>query len=431
MEGRRLLAQQILLNAETDPVGDTGSRPYILYRAAGAWLPLDRAHAIGLYRAAFAAARVSKPEYLRADLEAAIAFDLVPVSLQDALELLPDADHLMKTRLYRAAMTYSLQRGDIASATNTLRAAQRQEVFFTGPVADLLRAIPAEDVAGRTSIFLSVVDCYSRVEPEDPKHPTRLLVPAAYFSASRLISEFETQLPREAILRAITVVLDKAAENDKDRPLGSARVGELAFNQYSDIELFAVAPALQRLDPDRAVELLSEHSATVAMLKRFPRGLADFYTMDNGYDGIFSPPHRPGSKYTVGNEVCDSEAALRSANFDFHDLGLEFTVPLKADSIMTPPNWGRLAAYPDAPEAKVLPLQGHCPEDWQHRLELARTVEISQKMIDACSAACSYHMDFATGTPATGHGGTVRGGPKHCGFHSSPEGPYFSDPADR
>src|SRR5882757_5811810 len=75
---REGIARPILLHAESTSVAfDPASRSLLLYRTAGAWLPLDPSHSVALYRESFISARDSAPP-IRRYLEDAILNDLLP-----------------------------------------------------------------------------------------------------------------------------------------------------------------------------------------------------------------------------------------------------------------------------------------------------------------------------------------------------------------
>jgi hypothetical protein len=114
---REKIARPLLLHAEVFAASlDPSNQALLLNRAAGAWLALDKAHAIRLYREAFASALRFEPDSLRPSVEEAILNDLLPLSPVDVLDLLPRAESKTQDRLYRAVVNFSLMQADYAAA---------------------------------------------------------------------------------------------------------------------------------------------------------------------------------------------------------------------------------------------------------------------------------------------------------------------------
>jgi hypothetical protein len=69
-------------------------------------------------------------------------------------------------------------------------------------------------------------------------------------------------------------VLAQAAKRDKVQPLGSVGMGSgdnnLSYISRYDLELFVVAPALQRFAPDRATSLLTQSRYSLPHCGLFP-----------------------------------------------------------------------------------------------------------------------------------------------------------------
>src|SRR5260370_4408118 len=106
---RAALARPLLLHAEAVvPADDLATRALLLYRAAGAWLDLDRTHAVELDRQAFAAARLIESKSLRKDVERDILYDLLPLSPSAFLDLPSHPHPEPQDPLSRPATNFSL-----------------------------------------------------------------------------------------------------------------------------------------------------------------------------------------------------------------------------------------------------------------------------------------------------------------------------------
>jgi hypothetical protein len=260
---REKIARPLLLHAEVFAASlDPSNQSLLLYRAAGAWLALDKAHAIRLYREAFASALRFEPDSLRPSVEEAILNDLLPLSPVDVLDLLPRAESKTQDRLYRAVVNFSLMQADYAAALHAFDRASESGHFSQRSATHLIAGLGDSSALVtpfrsneemRTHVFTAALKTYQELDASE----------AEPWTASRLIARFQAQFPAEVILPAIDIVLAQAVKKDKASPLGSAGTASgtnsLSYNSRYDIELFAVAPALERFDPVRATSLLNEH----------------------------------------------------------------------------------------------------------------------------------------------------------------------------
>src|SRR5579864_1149042 len=117
---REKLARPLLLHAESFAASLSPSdQSLLLYRTGGAWLALDQARAIRLYREAFASALKFEPASLRSTVQESILNELVPLSPPDVLDLLPKADPKAQDKLYGAVISFALMHSDYSTALRT------------------------------------------------------------------------------------------------------------------------------------------------------------------------------------------------------------------------------------------------------------------------------------------------------------------------
>ena len=114
----------------------------LLYRLAGAWLPLDSEKAIRLYQIAFSEARKADPPW-RGEIEAAILTDVLPLSPSTVLALLGAVDDPVKARLYSALINFNLLQGDYPAAVTAFQYAELHGVRPSHAAANLLASQPA------------------------------------------------------------------------------------------------------------------------------------------------------------------------------------------------------------------------------------------------------------------------------------------------
>lgn len=386
LPAREAVARPLLLHAESASVAlDPNSRCLLLYRTAGAWLPLEPSHAVQLYRESFASARESNPA-LRQYFEDLILNDLLPLSPSDVLDLLPNAETATRTRLYTALINFLLFQGDYPAAARAFERAVATGIQPRKGTIHVLASLPDSASAERIRIFAAAVHFYqAHPNPEGFK-----------WTLADLVARFYPQLPPVLVLQAIDTVLEGAERQEDQRPGGGIRMSfrdnSINFNSNYEFQLFAVAPALQHLDPPRAANLLARHPEVISDLKRYPQGLASLDEL--GYmpnRSIITPDHHK----PIGLQLFNT--AEFGQNLSPMDMGLEFTIPRNLNilgvtgSVVYFPN-------PNDPEASILDRTGTCPTDVPHRLDLARTVPILRKVPTFCSgpfaAGCSYSDTF-------------------------------------
>ena len=399
---REMIARPLLLHAEAAAASlDPSSQTFLLYRIAGAWLALDKAHAIRLYRKAFALALKFEPISLRPYVEEAILNDLLPLSPTDVLDLLPGVGRKTQDRFYRAVVNFEIVQSDYVTAVHTFDQAcatghfsQQTATYLIANLSDidvLVTPFVSSD-ALRTHVFNSALQAYQGKDPSEVEP----------WTASRLIARFQTDFPPEIVLPAIDIVLAQAAKRDKVQPLGSVGMGSgdknVSYNSRYDLELFVVAPALQRFAPDRATSLLTEHPKVAEDLKRFPKGLLSVDLRES-----YPTSYRlrgPSSQFMPdGLQLYNSEKGAHSTGLSPLDMGLEFTIPLDLNVGLGVTGSGVFYASPGSPESEIYKQTGGCPDDVEHSLMLTRSVPLTRKVPTTCGGPmgaqwCSYGEEF-------------------------------------
>ncbi|HEX7361758.1 MAG TPA: hypothetical protein VF283_14810 [Bryobacteraceae bacterium] len=389
---REALARPLLLHAEAIAASyDPATRAFILYRAAGAWIDLDRPHAIELYRQSFDSALLITSRSLRKAAEHDILEELLPLSPRSMLNLLKRAEPETQKLLYKAAINFSLMQGNrLPEAIQAFDQASAAGVFSESTTTSLLLALPKADEAGRVHIFNTAFAVYRSKRSDQ----------SVVWTASRLVARFWQDLPANDVLRAIDIVLARASEKYKQEPLGAASIGygknSLSYRTYTDIELFAVFPALSRLDPTRAAALLAAHPAVAGYLHRFPNGLPSFdiagFYPGSGRVGVSPPQQLP-----LGTATYATEKGAHSMSLSPLDMGLEFTISLNLAERLGVTG-SAIPAQPGSPEAALLGTGNTCPADVAHILASADTVPVSRRVPFICSGlygnSCSYMEEF-------------------------------------
>ncbi len=387
---RIALARPLLLHAEVAAsAAAPQTRAFLLYRAAGAWLDLDIAHAVGLDRQAFAAACRIDVEPLRQQAEHEILSDLLPLSPEALLDVIAQADPEIQRQMYTAAIHFSLLQSDVAPAMKAFDQASAAGVFSERATVHLLSAAAQARPAERIHIFDSAMAAYKSQTPENSRP----------WTASGLVARYWQILPPETVLAATDILLTRAAEKDKQQPVGSGGMSilsnALSYRSYSDLELFAVAPALLKLDPARAAKLLDSHPAVQEYLHRFPGGLpsfdSTFFYANNEKLGAAPPIPR-------GRDSFATEPGAHTSPLSALDEGIEFTIPLNLMQGLGVTGSLVYFASPGSAEAALLGTGNTCPPDVPHILASIDTVPFSRRLPNACSGPngdwCSYWDQF-------------------------------------
>jgi hypothetical protein len=384
------LARPLLLHAETAAASiDPADRAFLLYRTAGGWLDLDVAHAVELDRQAFAAARLIHSDTLREYAEHDVLADLLPLSPSAELELITHAEPKVQKQMYKAAILFSLIQRDVTQATKAFDHASAAGVFLERATVPLLAATSRNNTVERVRIFESAMAAYKMQTPENSRP----------WSASAVLARYWRVLPSGPVLAAIDILLARAAEKDQKQPVGSASMSSyentLSYNSYSDLELFAVAPALLKLDSARAAKLLAIHPAVQEYLSRFHDGLPSFdktffYAMNENL-GV-TPPIPPGRNSFA------TEQGAHSSTLSALDEGIEFTIPLNLAQGLGVTGSTIYFASAGSPEAGLLGTGNTCPPDVPHILASVDTVPLSRRIPMACSGPngdnCTYADQF-------------------------------------
>ena len=152
------LARPILLQAETSSrATDPAARAFLLYRTAGAWLDVDLAHAVEVYRKAFAAARLIDSRPVKDAIEHDILSDLLPLSPAAALELIPQADAKTQEKMYTAAVHFLLLEHNVQGAVKAFEQASAADIFSERAATHLLAVANPAD---RDRIFRSAMAAF-------------------------------------------------------------------------------------------------------------------------------------------------------------------------------------------------------------------------------------------------------------------------------
>jgi hypothetical protein len=229
----------------------------------------------------------------------------------------------------------------------------------------LLSTLPKSASDERAHVFAGLI-AYCR------SHPTH------YESLASWVIRFYTQLPPATVRDAIHTVLVEAEMEDWQHPLNSIGRNSVQFRSRYDMELFALAAALEKIDPDQAKSLLTARPDVSDAFRRFPKGFESVApnTFDYNYSVVVS--HEKPADLRLWSDPNDPLNLLPE------DIGEEFS--------RQPGPWpgitgGYFSSYDqNGPEASVIAQWKACPPDMAERLEEpARAVPISRQQPIICT----------------------------------------------
>jgi hypothetical protein len=313
MDQRRALAAPLLQAAEKQAAAlDDVDRSIVLYRIAGGWMPLDRERSSALYRQAFLASLHADGAF-RPALEYMILDEAVPLDPAIILELVPQADMETKQKIYGWILGFALENTDTRLAAKAFQAAADNQAISGSQAATVLANLPIEE---RARVFRTITAYYNLHPPSIGK-----------WDFSGLVSQFYASLPPQDVLAAIDIILKRAMDVDSDhsgRQVGmSSCPNNIGFSKETDLQLFAVAPALLKLDPVRATKLLQKSPETAKWLIKYPNGVESFdqnHSFHYGAAAVQPSKAVPSDLRTFGIDNARGMPAFLQ-----EDEGLEFT----------------------------------------------------------------------------------------------------------
>ncbi|HEX4580519.1 MAG TPA: hypothetical protein VH139_00590, partial [Acidobacteriaceae bacterium] len=210
---------------------------------------------------------------------------------------------------------------------------------------------------------------------------------------SGLVSQFYDSLPAQNVLTAIDTILQRAADVDLKRSGGQGNMSSgpnsFSYRTETDFQLFAVAPALQKLAPARAAALLQDHPDTAKWLDKYPRGLESFDQNHSFHGGTAVRPSalKPKDLLTFGY-AAPSEISLLQT-----DYGLEFT---RADfpAYIQPTGSGFFETFTDHNSPEYAAYKAVVNASHPDVLKALGDVPVLRKVASECSGPngvwCSY-----------------------------------------
>lgn len=203
-------------------------------------------------------------------LQAEILRQMLPISIDQVVTLLPSAEVEVKRQISDQLISVELAEKHLSQAMQIARNLSAQDEFPYGGGAKILAALPPGAVAEKQELFLEALASYKNHE-----HHTVLIGVPTFLG---LVVHFGSAMPPSVALAAVTEILEQAKRDDgKNAIMLDGPNGSVQFNSAYEYKLFALLPLLEHLDNNWAAELLEQEPSVGASLQRFPEAMDSIY----------------------------------------------------------------------------------------------------------------------------------------------------------
>lgn len=193
---------------------------------------------------------------------------LLPLSLDDVQELLPQAELKVRKQTSERIIRLYTDKKKFDNAIDLVNQVTAWDEFPYGSGGSLMQALPADMMAEKQGLFIQAVNSY-----KNHKH-SGIQVGS---SLTDMIVKHYGEMPPKVVLSAIEDILSQAKNQDEENHGNNITIGgsggTVNFEGNYQYQLFALLPILERLDESRAKALLDENQALQAKLQQYPMGI--------------------------------------------------------------------------------------------------------------------------------------------------------------
>lgn len=312
-------AVRLLKAAEAQSAGlDPATRAFVLWQSSRGYLKIDRQHVKDVLTRAFELTVVIESEGSQKcpDAEACgakvwlqkhILRELIEQSQQIGEAELTRADPQVRESLSGELFRYYIEHGDFGRSRRLL-----DELAMTSPypydaAAELISALPHGRDSEKASIFSQALYHFEQ-------HDSGSRSGISSFSA--LLLKAWSNLPAALVLEGVDLTLEAAKKADGDqnrvRVEVSSDKGDAFFSSQYEAWLFQLLPIIERLDDEKAQDLIARSSDTMrAALSQYPGGLQ---SVDTGAYGRPTKPNMSNESVNIVGEGSSQEGALLEMN---------------------------------------------------------------------------------------------------------------------
>ena len=240
----------------------------LLQISASLPVPDDKRSRALLHDAFTASLEIHDDDETKTRLQEDIFSALLPLSLDDVQELLPQAELKVRKQTSERIIRLYTDKKKFNDAIDLVNQVTSWDEFPYGSGGSLLQALPADMMAEKQGLFIQAVNSY-----KNHKH-SGIQVGS---SLTDMIVKHYGEMPPKVVLSAIEDILSQAKNQDEENHGNNITIGgsggTVNFEGNYQYQLFALLPILERLDESRAKGLLDENQALQAKLQQYPMGI--------------------------------------------------------------------------------------------------------------------------------------------------------------
>jgi hypothetical protein len=265
--------QKLALNLlEVSEAASRGAEPpmrsYSLLQIASSFPTPDEKRSRALLRDAFTASlEIHDDDETRAKLQEYVFIALLPLSLEDVQELLPQSEPRVRTQTSESIINLYADKKQFVKAIDLVHQVTGWDEFPYNGAGKLMDAMPADMIAEKQSLFLEAVNSY-----KNHKHPGIRIGG----SLTGLITRHSAGMDPKVLMLAMEEVLSQSKSKDEQNQRNITIGGDggtVVFSSDYEYQLFALLPIIRQIDESRAKALLEENQSIQAMLQKYPLGM--------------------------------------------------------------------------------------------------------------------------------------------------------------
>lgn len=244
-------------------------RSYSLLQISSSFPTPDEKRSRALLRDAFTASlQIQDDDATKIRLQEDIFRALLPLSLDDVQELLPQAELKVRKETSENIIGVYTDKKEFEKAVDLVNQVTAWDEFPYRSAGRLMDTLPADMIAEKQGLFMQAVNSY-----KNHKHSGIQLGG----SLTDMIVRHSSVMAPQFVVSAIDEILSQARSQDQENHGNNITIGgsggAVSFEGNYQYQLFALLPILQRLDESHAKSLLDENQALQAKLQQFPLGI--------------------------------------------------------------------------------------------------------------------------------------------------------------
>ncbi|HSM85552.1 MAG TPA: hypothetical protein VLT16_05350 [Candidatus Limnocylindrales bacterium] len=261
--------------------------------SAPAVIPAKKARAL-LGDAFLASLEVHDDDDTKVRLQEDILRALLPLSLDDVQQLLPQAEPKVRKEVSEKIISFYTSKKEFEKAIDLVNQVTGWDEFPYASATGLMEAMPAEMAAEKQGLFIQAVNSY-----KNHTHENGMTLGGG--TLTDMVTHFAAGMNPKIVLQAIDEILSQAKNSDEKFNITiGGQGGTVSFSSNYEYQLFALLPLLEQLDDERAKSLLEDNQSLQAKLQQFPQGV--------------NSVNPPGQKDSDGKPVSGLQTSIYTGN---------------------------------------------------------------------------------------------------------------------